>query len=391
MVASKAASFDACTTLGSGVLRVLWKAPAAPASDGNVSLQLGMEAPLGPAQWVALGFPARPATMIGASAAVLRHCPTCPHGAICDGFFLAAKSTSAVKPPARIDMQNLSASNNGAASSAAFTIVLPPGAISGGQLPVIYATGPLDPSTGSLKQHMTRGAATLDLASATATPAGDSPSQKAKKNAHGWLMTFGWLILLVGVVIATSFRDVLGSFWWFQVHRALQVLGMATVLTAYVLIFSALGGERTSYTLHFNLGTAAFALGCAQLTALVVRPHLDSHWRRAWALGHRWVGRSVVVLAIANIFYGIINVRHVGNWAVIAFSIVLGLIVGAGIVKNGVDYLRLPPPAFDVVSGPGQRGVRAHRVGSSGDGDGSKDGEQRGAGASSGENHAYRV
>ena len=73
------------------------------------------------------------------------------------------------------------------------------------------------------------------------------------------------------------------------------------------------------------------------------------------------------MLAVANIYYGMINVRaaaasqpcapfclsllcavvqvrRVGAWAVISYSVVLGLILGAGILKDSVDYLRLPPP-----------------------------------------------
>lgn len=157
-------------------------------------------------------------------------------------------------------------------------------------------------------------------------------------------MAIGWTILLAGVGVAHSFRSLPGSLW-FQLHRGMQLLGLACVLTAFILTFSALGGHRTRYTLHFNLGVAATTLALAQLSALVFRPHLDSRWRRLWALSHHWIGRSAVALGVANVFYGLINVRHVGAWPVITFSVVIGLVAGAAILKDSVVYLRMPPPA----------------------------------------------
>jgi hypothetical protein len=41
-----------------------------------------------------------------------------------------------------------------------------------------------------------------------------------------------------------------------------------------------------------------------------------------------------------------INVKKVGSWAVISYSVVFGLLLGFGIVKESIDYLRLPPSAL---------------------------------------------
>jgi hypothetical protein len=157
-------------------------------------------------------------------------------------------------------------------------------------------------------------------------------------------MAIGWTILLAGAVVARSFRAY-GHSRWFQIHRAAQVIGLVTVLASFILIFEALDHEITSFRTHFNLGVAATTLGLAQVTALVYRPHLDSHWRRIWALSHHWIGRSAVVLAIANIYVGMIDVKNVASGYVIAFSVVMGAIIGIGAIKEGIDYFRLPPPA----------------------------------------------
>lgn len=225
---------------------------------------------------------------------------------------------------------------------------LPASAFQGASLPILYARGPLS-SSGALQQHDLRGAAIVDLSSGASMSANNN-SLQAKKNAHAWLMVTGWTLILAGAVIARSFRTHGGSLW-FQLHRALQVVGMTTVLAAFILIFTALGGRRTIYTTHFRLGVSATTLALAQMSALVFRPHLDSRWRRLWALSHHWIGRSAVVLSIANIYYGMINVLLVGSWAVISYSVVFGSIVLLGAVKEGLDYLYLPPPAkFKVVN-----------------------------------------
>lgn len=76
-------------------------------------------------------------------------------------------------------------------------------------------------------------------------------------------------------------------------------------------------------------------LGLFQLSALVLRPHKDSRYRRAWNLMHWWVGRAAVLVATANTYEGIINVKRVGSGAVIAYTSVFASIVAAALLKDG--------------------------------------------------------
>lgn len=152
--------------------------------------------------------------------------------------------------------------------------------------------------------------------------------------AHAWLMVTGWGVLIpCGIVVARCFKETLGPVW-FQVHRGVQITGLACALTGFILIFAKVG-SGTTYTLHRRLGISAMTLGLCQLSALVLRPHKDSHYRRAWNLFHWWVGRAAVLVAVANIYEGIINVKRVGSWAVIAYSCVFGSIVTFGLLKDG--------------------------------------------------------
>lgn len=355
-------SFSTCTTLGANVLTVHWNAlspdsfsPSGSSGGRNISIEFGLSGTISGNEWLALGFPATPGQMVGSTAQVLLPCVSesspdiCSpenfqQGAVLKDYFLGGKSSRAVAPPGQLAFSNVEARSDGSSNAQGkFTVSLPATSITNGQLNVLYAKGTLNPTTGLLQQHDTRGAASLDLASGAAISTTDT-SAEAKKNAHAWLMVIGWTVILSGTVVARSFKN-LGPIW-FQIHRAMQVFGLICVLTAFILIFSALGGNKTTYTLHFNLGVAATTLGLVQLSALLFRPHLDSRYRRAWALGHHWIGRSAVLLAVANIYYGIINVKQVGSWAVISYSVVFGLILGAGILKESIDYLRLPPPAL---------------------------------------------
>jgi len=93
---------------------------------------------------------------------------------------------------------------------------------------------------------------------------------------------------------------------------------------------------------HRNLGVACTALGFAQFSALVYRPQKGDRLRTPWEWLHAWVGRAAAVIAIANIYYGIIHVWQgdLGAWPWACYTAVLVVIVGVSVVKDGSDYLR---------------------------------------------------
>jgi hypothetical protein len=359
------ANFSSCATLGGNVLNVYWNAlpsssfstPSTSTTSNNITIKFGISSLISENEWLALGFPSTPGQMIGSTAQVLISCVSGSSPAICSpenikqgavlkDYFLGDKNSRAVAPPGRLVFNDIEAQSDGTGNAyGRFKVSLPADLIRNGQLNVLYARGRCDSTTGLLQQHDTRAAANLDLASGASSNNEIDSSSEAKKNAHAWLMVVGWTLLLIGALIARSFKSFLGPVW-FQLHRGLQVFGLIIVLIAFILIFSALGGNKTIYTLHFNLGVAATTLGLAQLSALLYRPHLDSPYRRAWSLIHHWIGRSAVLLSIANTYYGMINVKKVGSWAVISYSVVFGLLLGFGIVKESIDYLRLPPSAL---------------------------------------------
>lgn len=336
-------SFAACTPIqGIGKdFQLMWSLE--PASDGNTStVVLGLRASTGGSQWVAVGFPASPSRMLGATAFVLKACPTCPSGAEMRDCFLAARSPAGVQPPGRLPVSDASAAASGDGFlQGTIKVQLDSAAAANPSLPIILAAGPLDAS-GGLLQHSDRGSSSVDLASGTSRGVqGESAHITHLKNAHGWLMAVGWgLLIPLGILVARHGKD-----WdplWFHLHRGVQILGLSCALSGFVIIFIAVkeatGSSVSIYTVHCRLGISAMILGLAQLTALVFRPHKGTRLRPYWEFLHHWVGRAAAVVAAANIYEGIINVRHVGTWATVTYSVVFGLIMATGI---GLDLWKL--------------------------------------------------
>jgi hypothetical protein len=79
------------------------------------------------------------------------------------------------------------------------------------------------------------------------------------------------------------------------------------------------------------------------LLAALLRPGEESKLRRLWNLGHWWLGRAALVVALGNLFLGL----RLGGEGLLYFLVLAALVAAwllAGATKDLVDYLRLPPP-----------------------------------------------
>lgn len=65
--------------------------------------------------------------------------------------------------------------------------------------------------------------------------------------------------------------------------------------------------------------------------AFLVRPKKESKLRKCWNLYHHNIGRIVIILAIANIFYGIHLGREGSGWMV-AYGIVLAVLFSIALI-----------------------------------------------------------
>jgi hypothetical protein len=65
--------------------------------------------------------------------------------------------------------------------------------------------------------------------------------------------------------------------------------------------------------------------------AFVARPEKESKVRKHWNLYHHNIGRMVIILAIANIFYGIHLGKEGSEWMV-AYGIVLAVLLSIAVI-----------------------------------------------------------
>ncbi|CAH9075337.1 unnamed protein product [Cuscuta epithymum] len=170
---------------------------------------------------------------------------------------------------------------------------------------LIYSLGPTGqlPSSATfrLTQHQDQISTSLDYT----TGQSQTKTLYGKlKRTHGLLNLFGWGIAVpIGIIAARYFRE-----WdpiWFYSHIAIQtvgfILGFAGVICGFVLE-NRLG---INVHTHKSLGIFILVLGCLQVIAFLARPKKEAKVRKYWNWYHHNVGRILVILAIANIFYGI--------------------------------------------------------------------------------------
>ncbi|XP_010524635.1 PREDICTED: cytochrome b561 and DOMON domain-containing protein At3g07570 [Tarenaya hassleriana] len=177
---------------------------------------------------------------------------------------------------------------------------------------VLYALGragafPSSPDY-SLTEHRTMISTSLNYITAVQRVVKAKPHSRLRKT-HGLLNMFGWgIFIVIGSLVARHLKR-----WdpmWFYAHTALQTTGFLLGLTGVIcgLVLENRTKASTVST-HKGLGITILVMGCLQVMALLARPDKQSKYRRYWNWYHHNVGRILIILAIANVFYGI----HLGK------------------------------------------------------------------------------
>ncbi|PIN23122.1 putative membrane protein [Handroanthus impetiginosus] len=175
---------------------------------------------------------------------------------------------------------------------------------------LLYSVGPTGrlPSGPNfqLTQHRTMISTMLNYATGQFQTQ-NSPQANLRKT-HGILNMLGWGILLpIGVMVARHMRK-----WdplWFYSHVVIQTSGFALGFSGVICGLVLEDRLNASVSRHKGLGIFILVLGCLQVMALLIRPDKASKVRKYWNWYHFGVGRVLIVLAAANVFYGI----HLGN------------------------------------------------------------------------------
>eukprot|EP00887_Chlorella_sp_A99_P003739 scaffold7.g3739.t1 len=234
--------------------------------------------------YVAVAWPAQAGTMTGASAMVLSSGGTSGTPSMTQ-YYLGGTHQRNVNPGGALTVSAPTASVGGGWLTGSFQmqIATPPSAAGGRRLlrrllaayldtpadqNLLWAAGPVA-SDGSPQEHDSYGDSNVNLLAAASGAggglvAGDISTGGSKgdlENAHAWMATIGWGILIPAGVVAARFKATLGF-----------VVGAVGV----GLGFGASDGWETEYTVHRDLGVTVTVLGVLQLTALAFRPKLDS-------------------------------------------------------------------------------------------------------------------
>ncbi|KAL8170271.1 hypothetical protein V2J09_022075 [Rumex salicifolius] len=151
------------------------------------------------------------------------------------------------------------------------------------------------------------------------------------KKTHGVVNILSWGVFVpLGTLTARYFRR-----WdpiWFYSHVAIQTVGFILGLTGIILgmVLEGLLNVGETITRHKNIGVIVLVLGCLQVTALVVRPKKGSNARKYWNWYHHFAGRSLIILVIVNIFYGISLAQEGVSWS-LSYGTILAVMTIVGI------------------------------------------------------------
>lgn len=158
-----------------------------------------------------------------------------------------------------------------------------------------------------------------------------TPSQyKQVMIAHGILFYMAWAISpFIGIFIARYLKQTLGV-WWYRLHLGFMFVGtgLLTLISFIVIVLykkpnhfddthTILGLVISVATgLQVLLGFLANALWDAKRTAIP--------W---WDKAHWWLGRSVFILALVNIYLGIDSFSKVTGMSIASFNTMVALYV----------------------------------------------------------------
>ncbi|CAM8890613.1 unnamed protein product [Rhodiola kirilowii] len=204
----------------------------------------------------------------------------------------------------------------------------------------LWQTGQL--VNGYPKRHRTDGdnvfsRGTLDLLAASVAVNGGATSRIATKNAHGFMNTLSWgLMMPIGAMAARYLKVAKAADpAWFYLHASCQstayIIGIAGFLTGIKLGNSSYGIDQ--YTHHRSIGIALVFLATLQILALFLRPNKDHKHRPIWSIYHRCVGYLVIILSLVNVVKGFGILKPKGEYIRAYVGVVSTLAVAAAVLE----------------------------------------------------------
>ncbi|KAL2913503.1 hypothetical protein HK105_206963 [Polyrhizophydium stewartii] len=190
----------------------------------------------------------------------------------------------------------------------------------------IYASSPTKVTNGAIQQHGATRGSIAGFNFNSAPPGGnitDSGSASSGKpfltfsdpasyqlliKLHGIAMVIAWAVApFVGIFIARFLKDVLGV-WWYRLHLGIMfVFCFLVTIASSLLVFLYKPPPHLS-SIHHILGTLVCVLVLIQVVLGFVANALFSPMRDSvpwWDQAHWWLGRTVSIAGIVNLFLGL--------------------------------------------------------------------------------------
>ncbi|XP_068668236.1 cytochrome b561 and DOMON domain-containing protein At5g47530-like [Aristolochia californica] len=297
-------------------------------SAGNGSVAIAYRAPLSSAGWIAWAINPTGKGMRGAEAIV----GVLYSNGSSDAYTTQITSYTPSMQRQRLSfaVTNIKTETDGGSMTIFADVELPNGRTNINQ---VWQQGPISGET--LESHPfsggnTQSSGTLDLLSGQGAASEDS--RVGRKNVHGVLSALSWGTLMpLGAVIARYVKVFKSADpAWFYLHVACQssayIVGVAGWGMGLKLGSDSAGVTQTT---HRNIGITLFVLGTLQVFALLLRPKKDHKYRFYWNIYHHFVGYTVIVLSVINVFKGLDILDPSKNWkrAYIGILIALGVMV----------------------------------------------------------------
>jgi len=127
--------------------------------------------------------------------------------------------------------------------------------------------------------------------------------------AHGICMGTAYAVLFpLGLIVARYGKGEGGT--WFKIHFFLQNYAFLIMIAGVTIGYTLPDIHFASFTYHGALGTAIFIFTVIQVAMGFARPHKEkgeavTTGRAIFEFIHHWLGRSICIMAIAQIAAGI--------------------------------------------------------------------------------------
>ncbi|XP_050366367.1 cytochrome b561 and DOMON domain-containing protein At3g07570 [Argentina anserina] len=276
--------------------------------------------------YIAMGFSSN-GQMIGSSAIVGWISST--EGGVIKRYYLGGTSPNLVEP----NKGNLVLTNFSFITTQASTVYMGFQLVTEQpQTKLIYSVGPTGMLPVSpnyrLNEHFNKVSTTINYITGQTSSTG-SPYTRLRRS-HGILNMLGWgILMIIGVIVARHLKSY--EPLWFYLHVGIQSLAFVFGIIGVICGFVLDNKINADVSTHKALGIFILVLGCLQVMAFLARPDKVSKSRKYWNWYHQTVGRLLIILAVANVFYGIHLGEEGTGWNA-GYGVVLAILVVIAVI-----------------------------------------------------------